>query len=34
MRAGGTALLDPNRALFVLHERGFYEPADWHLQLI
>jgi hypothetical protein len=23
--------LDPDRALFVLSERGFYRPPDWHL---
>jgi hypothetical protein len=26
--------LDPARALFLLHARGFYSPADWHLELI
>lgn len=29
-----TFKLDPERALFVLHERGFYRPPDWRLQLI
>jgi hypothetical protein len=26
--------LAPARVLFVLHEKGFYRPPDWHLQLI
>jgi len=26
--------LDPYRVLFIPHEKGFYTPPDWHLELL
>lgn len=31
---GAPFRLDPDRALFVLHEQHFATPPDWHLQLV
>ncbi|MCL2429827.1 MAG: hypothetical protein FWD12_11395 [Alphaproteobacteria bacterium] len=32
--AGEMGTLDAGRLPFVLQERGFYNPPDWHLQLV
>jgi hypothetical protein len=30
----GRLFLDPQEALFALHEQGSYTPPDWHLQML